>query len=145
MSKKQTMKNKKTYYHLVLDKSGSMESCWQPTTVGFSNQMVKINQLAKEFPEQEFLVSLCVFDNSINFVNRPENIRANPKLNLEHIRPGGATALFDAIGESIRQIEFSAGEEISNNEASVVMVILTDGHENASSQYNSSKIGRAHV
>jgi von Willebrand factor type A domain len=134
------MKNKKTYYHLVLDKSGSMASCWHPTIVGFSNQMVKINQLAKQFPEQEFYVSLCVFDNEIRFVNQPENIQTNPNLNLENIRPGGATALFDAIGESIRQLEFTAGKEISNDEASVVMVILTDGHENASSNYSSSMI-----
>jgi len=35
-----------------------------------------------------------------------------------------------------------AGEMLDNNEASVVMVILTDGHENSSSRYSSDMIRR---
>ena len=134
------MKNKKTYYHLVLDKSGSMSSCWQQTIAGFTDQLVKINQLAKEFPEQEFFVSLCVFDTRVNFPQSPVLVSEAQNMQLEFLRPGGSTALFDAIGESIQKLEFMLGNSIQANEASVVMVILTDGHENASTRFSSRQI-----
>ena len=49
------MKNKKTLYHFVLDKSGSMSNCVETTINGFNNQLDTIKQLQKEFPEQEFI------------------------------------------------------------------------------------------
>lgn len=44
------MKNKKTRYHFVLDKSGSMNSCRESTIQGFNSQLETIKQLQKEFP-----------------------------------------------------------------------------------------------
>lgn len=134
------MKNKKTYYHLILDHSGSMSNCWVPTTQAFSNQMVKINQLAKDFPEQEFMVSICVFNEDVKFPSWPERAGSGKLPSIETITPNGSTALFDAIGESIKKIQSIAGNEIKNDEASVVMVILTDGYENASRNYSSNTV-----
>ena len=134
------MKNRKTYYHLVLDYSGSMESCWNDTVTGLTDQLVSIRQMAKKFPEQEFLVSTCFFNNEVSF---PSGIMRSDQIqmpSMENLRPNGCTALFDAIGDSIRKIEFAAGNELKNGEASVVMVILTDGHENASCRFNSHMI-----
>ena len=39
------MKNKKTLYHFVLDKSGSMENCRETTVNGFNSQLETINEL----------------------------------------------------------------------------------------------------
>ena len=55
------MKNKKTLYHFVLDKSGSMENCRETTVNGFNAQLETIKELQKEFREQEFEVSLTIF------------------------------------------------------------------------------------
>tara|TARA_B100000683_G_scaffold107984_1_gene106315 strand:+ start:212 stop:400 length:189 start_codon:yes stop_codon:yes gene_type:complete len=46
-------KNKKTYYQLILDKSGSMSDCVQSTINGFNEQMQMIRSMKKKFPEQE--------------------------------------------------------------------------------------------
>ena len=48
------MKNKKTLYHFILDKSGSMANCRVATVNGFNAQLGTIKDLQKKFPEQEF-------------------------------------------------------------------------------------------
>jgi hypothetical protein len=62
----------------------------------------------------------------------------NPKTFL----PNGSTALLDAIGKSIYQIKSDFGPALSNDEASVVMVIITDGEENSSRFYTYHEIAR---
>ncbi len=134
------MKNKKTYYHLVLDRSGSMENCWSQTMVGLRNQLNNIREMAATLPDQEIFISLCIFDDKIEF---PGGIVKAGQENynlLDSVKPRGSTALYDAIGDSIRQIEFAAATQIAQGEASVVMVILTDGFENASTRYNADRI-----
>jgi predicted metal-dependent peptidase len=49
------MKNKKTLYHFVLDKSGSMGNCRETTVNGFNSQLETI----KEFPEHELIIFYC--------------------------------------------------------------------------------------
>jgi hypothetical protein len=132
--------NKKTYYHLVLDRSGSMSSCWNETLNGWSDQHVKIQQLARENPDQEIYVSVCLFDNKIEFPGGIVRAGKDSIPSLEQVAPRGSTALFDAIGSSIEKLEFCAGNEISAGQASVVMVVLTDGYENASSRFNGRMI-----
>lgn len=132
--------NKKTYYHLVLDRSGSMSSCWNATLNGWSDQIVRITQTAREHPEQEILASVCVFDNCIDFPGGIVRVGAGDIPSLEHIYPRGSTALFDAIGSSIEKLELAAGKDLAKEEASVVVVVLTDGQENASSRFSGQMI-----
>jgi len=133
--------NKKTYYHFVLDRSGSMKSCWNDTLNGWSDQIVKINKTANENPDQEIYLSLCVFDDKIEFPGGIVKMLEGSSLpSIENITPRGSTALFDAIGESIKKLDFVVTNEIVNNEASVIMVILTDGYENASKNFSSDEI-----
>lgn len=118
-----------------------MGDCWVPTMSGLEEQFSMVRNLQIEHPEQEFYVSLCVFDNIIEFPV-PVSPGAGMYQHLyRHVKPRSNTALFDAVGDSIRQIEFHAGAALSRGEASVVMVILTDGMENASQRYSSQMIG----
>jgi len=133
--------NKKTYYHFVLDRSGSMRSCWNDTLNGWSDQIVKINKTADENPDQEIYLSLCIFDDKLEFPGGIVKMQEGSSLtSIENISPRGSTALFDAIGESIKKLDFVVSNEIKNNEASVIMVILTDGYENASKKFSSVEI-----
>jgi len=43
------LKNKKTYYQLILDKSGSMHDCVNTTINGFNEQMQMIRSLKKKY------------------------------------------------------------------------------------------------
>ena len=134
------MKNKKTLYHFVLDKSGSMSNCKETTMEGFNNQLKTIEELQKEFPEQEFEVSLTVFDNEVETLYSHVSINQFRPLTTNMYHPNGGTALLDAIGISINEIRIKNESLILDNEMSVVMVILTDGMENASRQFSYHRI-----
>jgi len=130
-----------------------MQDCVSTTVNGFNEQMQMIRSMKKKFPEQEFLVSLTTFNQDVYFdVDQadPDNIkelvsaynaqswlRDNDNIIYE---PSGMTALYDAIGMSVKKIQKEAGEEISNDKATVVVVILTDGHENSSVKYRYAQI-----
>ena len=47
------MKKQKTLYHLVLDRSGSMSDCISQTIDGFNEQIINIQQLEENFPEEQ--------------------------------------------------------------------------------------------
>jgi uncharacterized protein YegL len=128
--------NKKTYYQLILDQSGSMTSCADETISGFNEQLQMINDLQRLHTDQQILVSLTTFN---HFVHHPvcctSADRVQP-LSPQNYRPDGSTALYDAIGESVLSLKAQAGEELDNDLASVVVIILTDGYENASKLFN---------
>ena len=62
------------------------------------------------------------------------------ELSHDRYRPDGYTALYDAIGESVSGIKERFGTVIENGEMSVVVIILTDGHENASRRFDQRMI-----
>lgn len=136
------IQNKKTFYHIILDRSGSMSNCWKQTMSGLQDQFTKVFQLQQQFPTQEFYVSLCIFDNVIEFPVPVSPAYGNYYNSFRGILPRSNTALFDAIGDSIRHLEFHAGNFLDRNEASVIVVVLTDGHENASTRYSAQMIRR---
>ena len=109
----------------VMDKSGSMlnmgDEPWQ-----------SLNSFVKEQKSQNsnFTFTLCFFNDVTEF--KYENIKSNEIIPLTgaDYNPSGMTALYDAIGKTI---EFQK-EKTPNNK--VIFVILTDGQENCSKEYN---------
>ena len=59
------MKNKKTIYHFVVDQSGSMSGSEGPTIEGFNSQINTIKNLQKEYPDNEYVVSVTYFEDEI--------------------------------------------------------------------------------
>jgi Mg-chelatase subunit ChlD len=57
------------------------------------------------------------------------------KLNTDTYRPDGSTALLDAIGMTSDTIEREIKQSINPLNSTVVVVILTDGHENSSKSF----------
>jgi uncharacterized protein YegL len=134
------MNKKKTIYQFIIDRSGSMGGMEAEAVNGFNRQLATLRSLQKEFLDQEFLVSLTFFnDNMVSPIvfGRPEQLS---NLSIEEFRPAGMTALLDTIGTSIHKINAVHGEEIRQKNTTVVMVIITDGHENASRMYTFSEI-----
>ena len=135
------MKNKKTIYHFVVDQSSSMAGSEGPTIEGFNSQLKTLQELKLEFPENDYVVSVTFFQNEVMDAIRFAPIEEIKFLTRENYRPGGLTALLDGIGKSIESIRMKYDLEIQNGEASVVMVILTDGGENASKFFTRFQIG----
>lgn len=130
---------KKTYYHLVLDKSGSMETCWTEAKQVINNQLEDLKRIQAENSNSEIQFSMCVFNHELKFSPGLMDVKT-AKIDWENIQPDGMTSLYDAIGESISFINKEANEELSNKDSDVVMLIMTDGHENSSKKHTGDDI-----
>jgi hypothetical protein len=126
----------KTYYQLILDRSGSMSDCIQPTVSGFNEQLQVLRSVEKRFPEQEVSVGLTLFNMDVVQVFTSTSPQKVEDLSLNNFFPDGSTALFDAVGETVMALKSRIQHEIEAGIATVVVVILTDGYENASKFFN---------
>jgi hypothetical protein len=130
------MKNNFTRIAIILDRSGSMESCKESTVAGF-NEFIRTQ---RELPG-EAMVKLVQFDDRYETVF-DMNLKMCPELTQNTFVPRGSTALLDAQGRTIVELgqELAALPE-SERPSKVIVVTLTDGMENASKDYNLEKIG----
>lgn len=134
------MQNKTTHYQIILDSSGSMSGCRHATISAFNEHLQSIRAIQQEFPQQKIRISLTNFSNEVveMFADRiPDEVDL---LDQENYRTDGSTKLIDAIGKCIQRMEFVHGEEIQQDKASVVFLILTDGEENASTIFNYQQV-----
>jgi uncharacterized protein YegL len=134
------MKNKKTIYHFVIDQSGSMSGSEGQTIEGFNSQLKTLQKLKSENTENEYIVSVTYFEDDVMDIVQFEAIEQIQMLSRENYKPDGLTALYDGIGQSIDAIRKNYDAEIKQDLASVVMVILTDGGENASKFYTKFQV-----
>lgn len=120
-----------TLIGVILDRSGSMGSCREATITGF-NQFLQTQQ--RDAAGGRALMSLTQFDDryEINFVGEP--IGNVPELDAQSYVPRGQTALHDAIGRTIHETEAWVREHGWNDR--VLILIITDGQENASREYD---------
>jgi hypothetical protein len=130
----------KTFYHIILDQSGSMQDCLIPTLSGYNEQLQVIRSLQQRFPEQEIRLGLTRFNQEVMhsyFAQHPDRVT---ELNQAIYRPDGCTALYDAIGQTVRKLQEQILSERIAGMAAVVVVIITDGYENASRRYSATQI-----
>jgi uncharacterized protein YegL len=117
-----------TFIGVVVDRSGSMLHLASDMEGSLSNTLREQSELPGEC-----LVSLYQFDDVHEHVYGPVTIEAAPKYKLV---ARGTTALLDATGKSI----VSVGEHLNSlpedqRPGKVLMVIITDGHENSSREW----------
>ncbi len=126
----------KTDITIILDRSGSMNSVKDDTIGGF-NSFVEEQQKI----EGEAVLSLVQFDDQYDVVYLDKDINSADKLTNETFQPRGMTALFDAVGRTINSVGKRLAS-LSENERpnKVLFVIMTDGFENASVEYNAAKV-----
>ena len=108
----------------ILDRSGSMESCWDDTIGGF-------NAFVNDQKQFGGTLTLIQFDHEYQLVYENKPIEEVEPLTRETFKPRGSTALLDALGRAIKEIK---------TQTIPTYVILTDGHENASHQYTKAHI-----
>ena len=111
---------------MVLDSSGSMQSLKEATINAHNEFIGKQKSL-----EGEATYSLYTFSSNVNDPITA-SINKAAELNPFNYRPGGGTALYDAIGKAI-SVEVTSGSQ-------GILVILTDGEENGSRLFNKDQI-----
>lgn len=129
------MKDNFTHVCFIIDESGSMYNAVNDVKGGFK----KIIEEQKANTTGTCAVSLYTFDASVQSVYTLRDVN---EINSElDYRPEGSTALNDAVGIAIDQIgEKLASMDESERPASNLIVIMTDGEENASTKYSISKV-----
>ena len=121
--------------NIVLDKSGSMGSRQKPTIDGFNEY---IQGCKKDNSDNTVLASLVQFNEEVQSVMELQDLKDIPDLTEETYSPRGSTALLDAIGYCVEQVETLVDEK--KWRPAILCVIITDGHENSSHQYSSDAI-----
>jgi hypothetical protein len=119
------------YITLILDESGSMQSCKGAALAGFNHYLAT---LRKEPAETCF--TLTLFNSGKTEVRyRAVPVSAVNDLDVETYRPQAGTPLYDAIGRTLSLARMEAQAE-----ARKLCVILTDGLENASQEYSRKQV-----
>jgi hypothetical protein len=123
----------KTHIYFLLDRSGSMSSIKTATEEGFAAFIGE-----QRAGDGECSVSLAQFDNEYEVVFSSTPVAEVPPLVLI---PRGMTALLDSMGRLIYQ----AGAELAalpeeQRPGTVIVAIMTDGMENASTEYTHAAI-----
>jgi uncharacterized protein YegL len=107
----------------ILDRSGSMRSIARDTIGGFESFL----ETQKEQPGSA-TVTLVQFDDQYQVDYKDIDINEVPKLQFT---PRGWTALYDAIGKTVSEMMAEKQPE----DTKTIIVILTDGEENRSTEY----------
>ena len=126
---------KKDYTHIIviLDRSGSMSTIRTDMQGGF-NEFVSDQRDV----EGEATLTLAQFDDRYEVVHDNIAIADVPELALH---PRGSTALLDAIGRTLTTERDRIKDMDDNNQPEkVVCVVITDGYENASHEYDKKRI-----
>lgn len=120
----------KVLVNFIQDRSGSMSSVWDETVNGFKKFVEDLRTGVKE-DDVEYLFSLTTFD---TVINTPVVAQPVSEVNLgilANFGPRGSTALYDAVGKTIEQID-----QDSKGADKIIVVIVTDGQENSSREWS---------
>lgn len=137
---KENIVPKETYYLLIVDASSSMNPLTKSTISGVNEQIDSIKQLEKEFPDQKYNMSFMHFNNTVTIEYTARQSSALEHISETNYKCSGMTALLDAIGVGVRDLNEKIGDKIASGEAAAVVVIVTDGEENASREFDGSKV-----
>lgn len=120
----------------LLDRSGSMSGLEKDTIGGFN---AMIEKQKKE--EGEALISTILFDHETKVLHDRVQVQDVKPISEKDYQVRGCTALLDAMGGAIHHIgnvhKYARNEDVPEH---TIFVITTDGMENASSHYSSSKV-----
>ncbi|MDE6097708.1 MAG: VWA domain-containing protein [Muribaculaceae bacterium] len=121
---------------IILDESGSMSSIERQAVDGVNETVQTIRASQKKHPEQEHIVSLVSFNSGAvkTIYDKVEADRVEDLTAKQYI-PSCSTPLYDAMGNSINSLRKSVADEDA-----VLVTVITDGYENASTEYDGQTI-----
>lgn len=130
------MKDNLTELVFILDRSGSMYGL-EAETIGGYNSMIEKQKLEPG----EAKVTTVLFDHAYEVLYDAVDLQKIEPMTAVQYFPRGSTALMDAIGRTINNVgtRLSATPE-AERPSQVIVVITTDGYENASSEFTKAKV-----
>ncbi|MEI7885016.1 MAG: vWA domain-containing protein [Clostridia bacterium] len=120
----------------ILDRSGSMAGLESDTIGGYNSMLVK-----QKLEAGLAVATTVLFDDNFELLHDRINIQGVAPITEKEYFVRGTTALLDAIGKTIQKIGNAQKHTSAELRADKVMiVIITDGMENASKEYSHGKI-----
>lgn len=142
-----------TLIQFILDETGSMMSCRDATISSFneyinSQKTVNDGKICRVSLSKFSVVDSMGFSTPLvgsraptptqartRVVYNPTDIQSVEPLDVHNFVPNGMTNLYDGIGDTISHLDKTVGDH-----QDVLVVIMTDGGENASREYTQSHI-----
>lgn len=122
----------------IIDKSGSMAGLEDDTVGGF-NAFVADNRRL----EGEAVLTTVLFDTDRTTLHDRVDLREVEPMTRSDYRPGGCTALLDAVGSTVEHIgRIQRYMPAGHKPGKTIVAITTDGHENASTRYTYTQVKR---
>ena len=120
----------------ILDRSGSMGGLESDTIGGFNSMLEKQRKI-----EGKAFITTVLFDDQYELLHDRIDISKVKNITEKEYYVRGNTALLDAIGKTIAK-EKAIQDTLGKNEKAdkVLFVIITDGLENSSREYNSTTV-----
>lgn len=132
------MTNNNLSVFVALDRSGSMQG--EPWTNAIDSLNEYVKNLQKEKIEGDITIIAFDANNQVNGqktrlvpIVEEQSIAYFEPIKFDVLQPAGMTPLFDAAADVMDRA-------LERNSERTVVVILTDGHENASTEYTQEKI-----
>ncbi len=126
------MKEKLTEIVFIIDRSGSMSGLESDTIGGFNGMLKK-----QKAEKGEAYVTTVLFDDRYELLHDHLSIDKVGAMDETQYFTRGCTALLDAVGLTIKKMENIVKHQKDYN---VIIIIITDGYENASKEYSSKKV-----
>lgn len=132
------MSKEYTHISVILDRSGSMDAI-RDDTIGGCNHLLRQQQAEKG----RATLTLVQFDSQDPYevIHHFKPIADIPKLTKKTFVPRAQTPLLDALGRGINDLEKCLSDlDNKDRPSKVVMVIVTDGEENASQEFTKRQV-----
>jgi len=122
-----------THVEVLLDRSGSMWSTKTDALGGYNSMLEEMK--AEQSQSHKLTWSLNLFNHEYSEGERKDIGHCSALKPHEYITEGN-TALLDAVGNMLVSLE----KNMENQDVQVLVLIITDGEENASSEWSKSSI-----
>jgi uncharacterized protein YegL len=120
----------------VIDRSGSMDTVKEDAIGGFNTFLKKQQELPGECT-----FSMTLFNTEFDMPIRGTPIKQVLPLDDTKFIPSGMTALRDAVGKTIGEVEERYQKTHPDQRPEKILIaIITDGHENSSQEYTHDQI-----
>ena len=120
---------------IIIDESGSMQSIKNEAIDSVNETIQTIRSAQKKHEEQEHYVTLVTFNDDVKTVYECVPVNDVKELTAETYQPDCCTALYDAMGVSLNALRKKVAADDK-----VLVTVVTDGYENASTEYTGKAI-----
>jgi len=129
-----------THYLLIVDSSSSMSKLTKSTISGVNEQIDTIKSIEKEFPNQKYFMDFIHFNSTVTIEYTNRDAKSLEHISENNYKCSGMTALLDAMGTGIRNLNERISKSVESGDSTAVVVIITDGEENSSREFDGSKV-----